>query len=107
MKKILSLTLCFATLFSFAVPCFAAEESVQQPVIIDTVFPTDDVVIADIIATESPYNADNTGENDATSAIQKAIDDCFKNGGGTVWLPKGEYRVTGNIYIFTLLRNHW
>ena len=109
MKNILSLTLCFATLFSFAVPCFAAEESVQQPVIIDTVFPTDDVVIADIIATESPYNADNTGENDATSAIQKAIDDCFENGGGTVWLPKGEYRVTGNIYIqkFVTLRGEY
>ncbi len=68
-------------LFSFAVPCFAVEESVQQRVIIDTVFPTDDVVIADIIATESPNNAYNTGKNDAASAIQKAIDDCFENGG--------------------------
>ena len=69
MRKFLSITLCLAMLISFAVPCFAAEESMQQPVIIDTVFPADDVVIADIVATQSPYNADNTGEKDATNAI--------------------------------------
>lgn len=109
MKKMLSIMLCFILLVSFAVPCFAAEDKRQEPVIIETVYPTDDVVIADIIVTNAPYNADNTGKNDATSAIQKAIDDCFENGGGTVWLPKGEYRVTGNIYIrkFVTLRGEY
>ena len=108
MKKTLSLFLCCTMLFSFAVPCFAAEE-VQQPVIIDTVYSTDDVVIADVVLTEAPYNADNTGKRNVTKIIQKAIDDCFLNGGGTVWLPKGEYRVTGNIYIqkFVTLRGEY
>ncbi len=108
MKKTLALMLCVALAVSFAVPCFAAE-SEQSPIIIETVYPTDDVVIADIVATSAPYNADNTGKNDATTAIQKAIDDCFANGGGTVWLPKGEYRVKGNIYIqkFVTLRGEY
>lgn len=91
-----------------ALPCFALEET-QQPVIIDTVYPTDDIVIADIVATQAPYNADNTGVADSTAAIQKAIDDCAANGGGTVWLPKGSYRLTGEIYIrqFVTLRGEY
>lgn len=108
MKKIISFLLCVIVLSCAALPCFAADET-QQPVIIDTVYPTDDVVIADIIATNVPYNADPSGESDSTAAIQKAIDDCAANGGGTVWLPKGKYRVTGNIYIrqFVTLRGEY
>lgn len=108
MKRLVSVLLCVVLSFGFVLPCFAADE-VQQPVIIDTVYPTDDVVIADIIATQAPYNADMSGENDSTAAIQKAIDDCAANGGGTVWLPAGKYRVTGNIYIkqFVTLRGDY
>ena len=107
MKKIISLLICAAVLFSCAIPCFALEA--QQPVIIDTVYPTDDIVIADIIATESPYNADPSGESDSTAAIQKAIDDCAANGGGTVWLPEGRYRLTKEVYIrqFVTLRGEY
>ena len=108
MKRLIACLLSLVIAVAFAIPCFA-EEAVQAPVIIDTVYPTEDVVVADIIATQAPYNADNTGKNDATAAIQKAIDDCFLNGGGTVWLPEGEYRVTGNIYIrkFVTLRGDY
>lgn len=108
MKKALSLLLAIVIATSFSVVGFA-EEKVQSPVIIDTVNETDDVVVADIVATQSPYNADNTGKVDSTAVIQKAIDDCAANGGGTVWLPKGEYRVTGNIYIrqFVTLRGEY
>ena len=107
-KKIISLLLCVIILFCTALPCFALEEE-HQPVIIDTVYPTDDIVIADIIATQAPYNADNTGVSDSTAAIQKAIDDCAANGGGTVWLPEGRYRLTGGIYIrqFVTLRGEY
>lgn len=71
----------------------------QKPVIVETVYPTDDVVVADIILTEAPYSADNTGKEDVTAILQKAIDDCAANGGGTVFLPKGEYRLTSNVHI--------
>ena len=45
------------------------------------------------VVTASPYNADNTGKADVTLAIQKALDDAGKAGGGVVLLPAGTYRV--------------
>lgn len=46
-----------------------------------------------IDVTKAPYNADRTGKNDATLAIQGAIDDAAQNGGGVVYLPEGTYKV--------------
>ncbi|MEE6282750.1 glycosyl hydrolase family 28-related protein [Georgenia sp. MJ170] len=43
--------------------------------------------------TRPPYEADPTGGDDATAAIQAAIDDVGADGGGTVHLPTGTYRV--------------
>lgn len=109
MKKFVSVFLCITIILSLSIPCFAEDMQSKEAVIIDTVYPTEDVVIADIIATNAPYNADMSGECDSTAAIQKAIDDCAAAGGGTVWLPMGKYRVTGNIYIrkFVTLRGEY
>lgn len=93
MKKLISLMLCPLIILNMAAICFAADEAII-PQIIKTVYPTDDVVIADIV-----INADSSGESDATAIIQQAIDDCAANGGGTVWLPAGKYRITGSLYI--------
>lgn len=41
----------------------------------------------------------------STAAIQKAIDDCFENGGGTVVVPMGDY-VTGGLRIRSGVRLH-
>lgn len=41
----------------------------------------------------------------STKAIQKAIDDCFLAGGGTVTVPKGEY-LTGGIVLRSGVRLH-
>ena len=108
MKKIAALLIVFALMIGFSVPvCFASET--QTPVIVNTVYPTEDVVVADIIATEAPYNLDSTGETDCTAGLQRALDDCALGGGGTVFLPVGNYLVTGNIYIrpFVTLRGDW
>lgn len=43
--------------------------------------------------TQPPYSADATGKQDATLAIQKAIDAAGAAGGGIVYLPAGTYRV--------------
>lgn len=46
-----------------------------------------------IDVTKPPYAADATGERDTTQAIQSAIDDAGKAGGGVVFLPPGTYRI--------------
>lgn len=86
-----------------------AQGEEDLPRLIQTVYETDDVVIADYIVTEAPYNADPTGESDATSAIQKALDDASRAGGGTVWMPAGRYLVTKSINVpdFVSLRGDW
>lgn len=77
--------------------------------IVQTVFPTEDVVIADVVATEPPFSADNTGTFDSTAAIQAAIDACYAAGGGTVFLPVGVYKITAGITVkaFVTLRGDW
>lgn len=43
--------------------------------------------------TKEPYKADNTGKNDATKAIQSAIND-VAGVGGIIYLPAGLYKVS-------------
>ncbi|MBQ9106768.1 MAG: hypothetical protein IJY56_02630 [Clostridia bacterium] len=45
------------------------------------------------------YGADNTAKSDATAAIQKALDDAKKNGGGIVYVPAGKYQIDGNLTV--------
>jgi len=85
------------------------KSATQTPCIVKTDYPTDDAVVADIIATDSAYGADSTGKTDSTAAIQNAIDACYAAGGGTVFLPSGSYLVTGAITVraFVTLRGDW
>ncbi len=86
-----------------------SSEAGTLPCIVETRYETTDVVIADIIATESPYNADPTGQTDSTDAINRALADCRAAGGGTVWLPAGTYTISSTVNIpeFTVLRGDW
>jgi hypothetical protein len=70
---------------------------------------SDEPIVAEVVATEAPYYADPTGKTDSTYAIQRAIDDCDKRGGGTVYLPAGEYLVTSTVYVSdgVILRGDW
>ncbi len=54
----------------------------------------------------SDYEADVTGVKDASVAIQKALDDAHKNGGGVVYLRGGFYRLEKplTVYANTQLR---
>ena len=45
------------------------------------------------LITAAPYAADTSGKGDCTAAIQKAIGDISAAGGGTLYFPKGVYRV--------------
>lgn len=81
----------------------------QEPQLVQTLYPTDDVVVADIVLTQAPYLADNSGGADVTQIIQTALNDCYAAGGGTVFLPAGQYHVTGPITVpaFVTLRGDW
>ncbi len=80
-----------------------------KPFIPAAIFDTEDVPVALANVTWDPYNADPTGEKDSTKAIQDALNDVSLNGGGTVWMPAGKYRVTGQIRIpaYVTLRGDW
>lgn len=87
----------------------ALSNAAPSPRIVTTTNPTEDAVVADYVATDAPYGADPTGVSDSTAAIQRAIDDAFAAGGGTVWLPSGTYKVTGTVEIdpYVVLRGDW
>ncbi len=48
--------------------------------------------------TLAPYNADKTGNTDATSAINAAYTAALAAGGGTVIIPSGTYKINGQIH---------
>lgn len=80
-----------------------------NPQIVNTAYETDDVVMADIIPTQMGYAVDSTGIEDSTAGINQALLDCANAGGGTVYLPVGTYRITGQIDIpgYVTLRGDW
>ena len=77
--------------------------------IVETKYATEDVVIADIVVCAQDYDVDPKGKKDSTAGIQKALDDCYAQGGGTVFLPAGDYRITSMVTIpaFCVLRGDW
>lgn len=87
----------------------ANTEDDTMPKIISTTYGTEELVVADVMAKSPAYPVDATGARDSTLGIQNALLDCYYNGGGTVYLPKGKYKVTGNIMIppFTALRGDY
>lgn len=64
---------------------------------INTMYETKEPLIADYIIDNS--FADPTGILDSTQGIIDVLEFCSQNGGGTVFLPSGKYRVTRNIKI--------
>lgn len=60
--------------------------------------------------TKPPYNADNTGKQDVTAILQKAIDDAGRQKqGGVAYLPKGTYKVSplaDNNYCLRIEHSH-
>ena len=85
------------------------QEHSDVPTLVDTLYTTEDTVVADIIAGRENYGVDPTGVADSTDGIQRALNDCEARGGGTVFLPAGNYRITKQIRIpsFTVLRGDW
>lgn len=105
MKHYLPIMLALVVLLSLSggVIAVCAEESMgtdapEARIIMDD-DSYDNVIVADAVITDPFFGADPTGREDSTEAIRKAIDYIGGKGGGTVYLPKGQYRVTGSITV--------
>jgi hypothetical protein len=55
------------------------------------------LVVAAVVVTDPPYQADATGKTDTSDVIQRAMGDVAAHGGGTVFLPAGRYRLDKHI----------
>jgi hypothetical protein len=58
---------------------------------IKTVYPTKDWVISDFVVTDLKFGAKAKPGFDNRQAFQAAIDAAYKNGGGVVYIPAGNY----------------
>ena len=83
--------------------CAGRSFAAMQPEVIETQFPTEDIVVA------TPVDAPSRGEVDATAAIQAAIDEAHEAGGGVLFLPVGRYRLDGRLIVHegVTLRGDW
>lgn len=74
-------------------------EDMEPRLIVASLDGASEAIVADIVIGEGDYALDNTGEESASSIIQMALDNCAYEGGGTVYLPAGYYRITDTISI--------
>lgn len=93
---------------AFPISNFNINTTTVNTRIVSNHFATDDVVVMDYDAVVD-FGADNTGIIDASPAIIQALTNCSNNGGGTVWLPSGKYRISSTISIpeNCTLRGDW
>lgn len=73
----------------------------QEAKLVKNPYDPNDVFVVTVDASEAPYCADKTGALDSTKAINNALSDCqIKYGGGTVYLPAGNYKITGMLNVY-------
>ncbi|NJL19142.1 MAG: hypothetical protein HC901_02255 [Bdellovibrionaceae bacterium] len=76
----------------------------------DARWPTDDAIVAICEVTDAEYNLPaNPTNTDCTAAFQAAVDACAAAGGGTVFVPEGQYRLDGPLSVGNnvFLRGRW
>ncbi|AIQ60673.1 glycosyl hydrolase family 28-related protein [Paenibacillus borealis] len=71
----------------------------SQTGIVQTVYGTEDIVIANINVKD--YGAKGDGTTDDTAAVQNALHAASVQGGGVVFAPEGTYRLNGHLVIPT------
>lgn len=78
-----------------------------RPYILRPRYDTGDLCVVTVNAAD--FTPDATGASNAAPAIQAALDLCAKQGGGTVYLPEGQYALRSHLTIPTAvtLRGEW
>ena len=70
------------------------------PKIVETTYETEDVVIADVVLNDPRYGyTDMVAGDDWSVALQTALNDVHNKGGGTVYVPAGQYKISESILI--------
>lgn len=87
---------------------FLCSQCIFAITIAKTKYESDGVPIANVVA-DSGVGVIPDGRTDCTRGLQKAIDKCYKSGGGTVFLPAGKYLITSRISIpeGVVLKGDW
>ncbi len=93
-KKILTIALGISALCA-GMTAAQAEETEPQWRVVDTVYETKDVITAGFDVTE--FGAKGDGVTDDTAAFQDSINAAADAGGGTVFIPAGQYAIKGNL----------
>jgi hypothetical protein len=76
----------------------------------DATYPTDDIIVAYCAVTDPVYSLPaDPASTDCTASFQAALDAASAAGGGTVFVPAGEYRINGTLRIDSnvILRGRW
>ncbi|SEU19087.1 glycosyl hydrolase family 28-related protein [Paenibacillus sp. NFR01] len=76
-----------------------ALETLPEGVATDAAVPPKPATALLFDVTADPYGADKNGVQDASSAVQRALDDAGAAGGGTVYLPAGTYRIDSRLNV--------
>ena len=56
-------------------------------------------IVVNMELPNATYNFDKTGSSDCSSVLQQALDNLALNGGGTIYIPSGKYRLNNHINI--------
>ncbi|QJD87053.1 glycosyl hydrolase family 28-related protein [Cohnella herbarum] len=71
----------------------------EQKKVIQTNYPSEDIVIAEYNVAD--YGAVADGKTDDTEAVQKALNAARSDGGGVVFVPAGFYKIAGTLFVPT------
>lgn len=69
----------------------------KTPYLVETLFETDESIVAAVDVLE--FGADPEGQSDSTAAFRDALKKAESLGGGTVWVPAGDYLISDTLTI--------
>lgn len=97
--------------FTWAPPSDGTQQTLSWRVIpADPKYPTKEVILAICEVTDDRFDLpSNPATQDCTTAFQSAIHFAAEAGGGTVFIPEGQYRVDGPLILMdnVLLQGRW
>lgn len=107
LKNVVSGIIAISLIPVAAVNISAAESEIPDIRIADTEYNTNEYIVAEYYVTD--FGAEADGRTDCTESFQAALNAADNLGGGTVYVPSGEYALYGSLTIptGTVLAGDW